>query len=81
MKIVRMAPLPKDGNGKLLAFFDVETNDGIVIKGFKLINGPSGKFVSPPSDKGKDGKYYDSVILPKGLLNNLQKIAVEQFGN
>lgn len=79
MQIIRMNPLPKDGNGKLLAFFDVQTNDGIIIKGFRLFNGPKGKFISPPQEKGKDGKYYESVTLPKDMINSLQKIAVEQF--
>ena len=80
MKIARMTPLPKDGNGKLAAFFDIQTNDGIIIKGFRLINGPKGKFISPPSDKGKDGKYYESVILPRDIRDNLEKIAIEQYG-
>ena len=80
MKITRMTQLPKDGNGKLAAFFDVQTDDGIVIKGFRLVNGPKGKFVSPPSDKGKDGKYYDSIILPRDIKDNLQKIAIDEYG-
>ena len=79
MKIARMTPLPQDGNGKLAAFFDVQTDDGIIIKGFRLINGPKGKFISPPSDKGKDGKYYESVILPRDIRENLEKIAIEQY--
>ena len=80
MKIARMTPLPQEGNGKLAAFFDVQTDDGIIIKGFRLINGPKGKFISPPSDKGKDGKYYESVILPRDIRDNLEKIAIEQYG-
>ena len=79
MKITRMNPLPQNGGGKLAAFFDVQTDDGIVIKGFRLINGPNGKFISPPSDKGKDGRYYDSVILPKDMKVNLQKIALDEY--
>lgn len=79
MKISRMNPLPQNGGGKLAAFFDVQTDDGIVIKGFRLINGPNGKFISPPSDKGKDGRYYDSVILPKDMKDNLQKIALDEY--
>ena len=79
MKITRMNPLPQNGGGKLAAFFDVQTDDGIVIKGFRLINGPNGKFISPPSDKGKDGRYYDSVILPKDMKDNLQKIALDEY--
>ena len=79
MKIARMTQLPQDGNGKLAAFFDIQTDDGIIIKGFRLINGPKGKFISPPSDKGKDGKYYESVILPRDIRDNLEKIAIEQY--
>ena len=79
MKIARMTQLPQNGNGKLAAFFDIQTDDGIIIKGFRLINGPKGKFISPPSDKGKDGKYYESVILPRDIRDNLEKIAIEQY--
>jgi stage V sporulation protein G len=79
MKIVRMNSLPKDGNGKLLAFFDFQTNDEIVIKGFRLVNGTNGMFISPPNDKGKDGKYYESVILPKQMKDDLQKMAIDEY--
>ncbi len=78
MTITRMTPL-QDGNGKLLAFFDVQTNDGIVIKGFRLFNGSKGMFISAPADKGKDGKYYESVLLPRDLTDTLQKIAIEKY--
>ncbi len=79
MKIVRMNPLQQEGNGKLLAFFDIQTNDEIVIKGFRLLNGTNGMFISPPNDKGKDGKYYESVILPKEMKEDLQKMAINEF--
>jgi stage V sporulation protein G len=81
MKIVRMNPIPQDGNGKLKAFFDIETDDGIVIKGFRLINGTNGMFISSPDAKGKDGKYYETVIIPKKMKDNLQKQALEDFKN
>lgn len=79
MKIVRMNPLHQDGNGKLLAFFDVQTNDGIVIKGFRLVNGTNGMFISAPDEKGKDGKFYETVILPKDMKDSLQKMAIEEY--
>jgi len=81
MKIVKMNPIQQNGNGKLLAFFDVQTNDGVIIKGFRLFKGPKGNFISPPSEKGKDGKYYDTVILPQEVKDSLQKNALEKYGN
>jgi stage V sporulation protein G len=79
MKVVRMTVLDNSSNGSLKAFFDIETPDGIVMKGFKLVNGPSGLFASAPSDKGKDGKYYDSVILPKEMKSSVEKLALEEY--
>lgn len=78
MKIVRMNHL-KNSAGKTAAFFDIQTDDGITIKGFKVVNGANGLFVSSPNEKGKDGKYYDSVILPKEMKEGLEKIALEEY--
>ena len=79
MKIVRMNPLKNNSGSKTVAFFDMQTNDGIVIKGFRIVNGTNGLFVSSPDEKGKDGKYYESVILPKGMKDELQQVALEEY--
>ena len=79
MKIVRMNPLKSDGSGKTAAFFDIQTNDGIIIKGFRLLNGSNGLFLSSPDQKGKDGKYYETVTLPKEMKGELEKMAIEEF--
>ena len=79
MKIIRMNPLKSDGSGKTAAFFDIQTNDGIIIKGFRLINGSNGLFLSSPDQKGKDGKYYETVTLPKEMKGELEKMAIEEF--
>ena len=74
-----MNPLKSDGSGKTAAFFDIQTNDGIIIKGFRLINGANGLFLSSPDQKGKDGKYYETVTLPKEMKGELEKMAIEEF--
>ncbi len=79
MKIVRMNKLDQSGGGKLAAFFDIETNDEIIIKGFRLVQGSNGLFVSSPDEKGKDGKYYDTVILPKEMKQQLENMAIEEY--
>lgn len=81
MKIIRMNPLKSDGSGKTAAFFDIQTNDGITIKGFRLVNGSNGLFMSSPDQKGKDGKYYETVTLPKEMKSELEKMAIEEFNN
>ena len=77
MKINRMNPY--DGNSKTAAFFDLETNEGIVIKGFTLVESSNGLFASAPSEKGKDGKYYDKVLLSNELKSELNDIAVSHY--
>ena len=78
MKIVRMNQL-ENKSGKIAAFFDIQTKDEIVIKGFRLVSGAKGLFVSSPDEKGKDGKYYETVVLPKELKTSLEKLAIEEF--
>jgi len=81
MKIVRMNPLKSNtsSQGKTAAFFDIQTPDGIIIKGFRIVNGTNGLFISSPDEKGKDGKYYENVILPKEMKSTLEKLAIEEY--
>jgi stage V sporulation protein G len=79
VKIIRINPLKSEGSGKTAAFLDVQTSDGITLKGFRLVNGSNGLFLSSPDQKGKDGKYYETVILPKEMRSELEKMALEEF--
>ena len=80
MKIMNMRP---GSWGKLIAFFDVETEDGFIIKGFKLVNGINGPFVGFPSQKGNDDEYYDTVWITESrresLREELNKMAKEAY--
>ena len=77
MKISRMNPF--DGSSKTVAFFDVETEEGINIKGFTLFEGTNGLFMGIPSEKGKDGKYYDRIYVPKELKEQLTEMAISMY--
>tara|TARA_B100001750_G_C15330798_1_gene507162 strand:+ start:256 stop:612 length:357 start_codon:yes stop_codon:yes gene_type:complete len=79
MKIERMN---KGSWGKVRAFFDVTTTDGFTIKGFKIIEGINGLFVSLPSQKGNDDEYYDTVWLEsKELRDQLNQVALDYYGS
>ena len=79
MKIMNMR---KGSWGKLTAFFDVATDEGFIIKGFKLINGINGQFVGFPSQKGSDDEYYDTVWITdesrESIREQLNKMAIEE---
>jgi len=79
MKIIRMNPLGNETGGKTAAFLDIQTDDGITIKGFRLVNGSNGLLLSSPDQKGKDGKYYETVTLPKEMKSELEKMAIDEF--
>jgi len=81
MKIIRINPLNNDSGGKIAAFLDVQTSDGIILKGFRLVSGSNGLFLSAPDQKGKDGKYYETIILPKEMKSELEKTAIDEFNN
>ena len=49
-----------EGKSKLKAFADVSFA-GIVVKGFSVVSGSKGLFVSMPRHQGKDGKWYNTV--------------------
>ena len=70
---------PYQGNSKTVAFFDLETNESIVIKGLTIVEGSNGLFVSVPSEKGKDDKYHDKIILPTELRKELTEMAIEKY--
>ena len=77
MKIERMT---SGSWGKIQAFFDINI-DGMIIKGFKLIEGNDGMFVGMPSVKNKDGEYDQTIYMPKPQSQELCKLAEEHYQN
>ena len=75
MEIINMK---KGSWGKVRAFFDLKTTEGIVIKGFKIVEG-DGLFVGFPSAKGKDGEYYPTVSADKQLKNEVNQLAISVY--
>lgn len=76
---MRISRINKVEGGKTVAFVDIETDDGIIIKGFRLVNGQNGLFLASPDEKGKDGNYYETVIVPREIKQKMEKLAVEEY--
>jgi DNA-binding cell septation regulator SpoVG len=61
-----------------LVFFDVDIN-GVTIYGCKVVEGKNGDFISFPSHKGKDGKYYNHAYIK--LSDDQSKEIISQVEN
>ena len=44
-----------------LAFLDICFDNMVIVKNWKIVNSDKGRFLAPPSQKGKDDKYYNEV--------------------
>lgn len=51
-----------DGTGNVLAFADVTLFGKYVVRGFKVMTGENGPWVSMPSQRDKDGNWRDSFF-------------------
>ena len=76
MKIERMN---KGSWGKIKAFFDLQTEDGFTIKGFKLVEGINGLFVGFPAQKGSDEEYHDTVWADKDVKEQVTELAKSEY--
>ena len=64
--------------GKVRAFFDLETEEGFTIKGFKVVQADD-LFVGFPSQKDKEGEYKDTVYADKTLKQKINQLALDYY--
>jgi stage V sporulation protein G len=67
------------GGSKIRGYFDIQTVEGITVKGFKIAEGPTGLFVGMPSEKDKNGKWWDKVLMPKEMKDDLTNLALQEY--
>ena len=65
--------------GKIKAFFDIKTEDGFTMKGFKLVEGANGLFAGFPSQKGNDEEYYDTILAERDLKDMVSSLAIKAY--
>lgn len=77
---VKITCKPYSGNSNTKAFVDLELDGTLVIKGLTLVEGKKGLFLSFPSKKGKDKKYYNSIYsLDKEWTQLLQDACIKKY--
>lgn len=69
-----------DGNSKTKAFIELCLDETLIIKGMTLVEGSKGLFLSFPSTKGKDGKYYNSIYsMDKEFTGQLEEACIKKY--
>lgn len=62
------------------AFIELKLDNVLIVKGLSLVEGKKGLFLSYPSSKGKDGKYYNTVYsLDKDWREKLENVCIEKY--
>lgn len=68
-----------DGESKLKAFVDIAIGEW-VIKGLRIVEGKDGLFLGMPRHQGKDGRWYNTVILnSKEVLQELTDLVLTAY--
>lgn len=77
---IKITCRPYDGNSKTKAFIELCLDDTLVIKDMTLVEGAKGLFLSFPSSKGKDGKYYNLIYsMDKDFTGQLQDACIKKY--
>ncbi len=66
-------------DGNLRAYADVKVGGNLVIKGFMVMNGRKGVFVSNPRKSGKDGKWFDIVTIDGLMRKEIEDKVLEAY--
>lgn len=70
----------ESANSITKAFIELKLDEVLVVKGLSLVKGKNGLFLSFPSSKGKDNKYYNSVYsLDKDWKTQLEKACIKKY--
>lgn len=77
---IKITCRPYDGNSKTKAFIELCLDETLIIKGMTLVEGSKGLFLSFPSTKGKDGKYYNSIYsMDKDFTGQLEEACIKKY--
>ena len=75
MKNIEVVDIRKiAGEGNIKAFADVKFSDAIIVKGFNVLMGKRGVFVTMPRKASKDGRWFD-ILTP---INDEVKAEIEE---
>lgn len=69
-----------DGDGPTKAFCDLLILDNFLVKGFRVVHGKNGLFLSMPREQNRDGKWYNTFHpVSKEIREGLEALVLEEY--
>ncbi len=69
-----------DSDSALKGFADILIGESLIIKGIRIITGKNGLFLGMPRELGKDGKWYNRILVVNDeLKEQLTGIVLSAF--
>ena len=69
-----------ENGGQLKGFADIVIGGLFAVKGFRIVDGKKGLFVSMPSEMGKDGAWYNTFKpITKEAQAELNKTVIDAY--
>lgn len=69
-----------EGDGPAKAICDVSIEDQFLVKGFRIVEGRNGLFVTNPRQQGKDGKWYGVAYpLTEEVKRDLAEVLLKAY--
>ena len=65
MKVTDVVIRPSKGSSKIKAFAVVTFDGDFTVNSFKVVEGENGLFVASPSQRGGDGRFYNTIRLKR----------------
>ncbi|PKM99513.1 MAG: hypothetical protein CVU78_05890 [Elusimicrobia bacterium HGW-Elusimicrobia-2] len=65
MKVTDVVIRMSKGSSKIKAFAVVTFDNDFTVNAFKVVEGPNGLFVGSPSQRGADGKFYNTIKIKR----------------
>lgn len=69
-----------EGDGPTKAFCDLLILDSFLVKGFRIVQGKEGLFVSMPREQGRDEKWYETFYpVSNEMRKGLQELILDSY--
>ena len=79
IKVIKIHRLTEEG--RIKAFVDLGINNVLMIKGLKIVQGKKGLFISMPTEKGKNERWYERVrCLNQDIRSVIAQKVLDAYG-
>ena len=68
-----------NGNGKLRAFVSIKFGDGLIVRGFSVVEDKKGAIVKLPTKATKDGRWVETIVVDDFLKATINEKVLDEY--